>query len=92
MFGAYGRALSSTCVTFVSQAALADGIGERLRLQRRLVAVSGMRQLRKSDMIHNGYTPQITVDAQNYRVHADGILLACEPASVLPMAQRYFLF
>ena len=92
MFGAYGRALSSTCVTFVSKAALADDIGERLRLQRRLVAVSGMRQLRKSDMIHNGYTPQITVDAQNYRVHADGILLACEPASVLPMAQRYFLF
>ena len=92
MFGAYGRALSSTCVTFVSKAALADDIGERLRLQRRLVAVSGMRQLRKSDMIHNGYTPQITVDAQNYRVHADGILLACEPADVLPMAQRYFLF
>ena len=92
MFGAYGRALSSTCVSFVSQAALADGVGDRLGLQRRLVAVKNMRQLGKKDMIHNDYTPVITVDAQNYRVHADGILLACEPAKVLPMAQRYFLF
>ncbi|MBK8764027.1 MAG: urease subunit alpha [Burkholderiaceae bacterium] len=92
MFGAYGRALASTCVSFVSQAALADGIGDRLGLQRRLVAVKNMRRLGKKDMIHNDYTPVITVDAQNYRVHADGILLACEPAKVLPMAQRYFLF
>jgi len=92
MFGAYGRALSSTCVSFVSQAALADGVGDRLGLQRRLVAVKNMRQLGKKDMIHNDYTPVITVDAQNYRVHADGVLLACEPAKVLPMAQRYFLF
>jgi len=92
MFGAYGRALASTCVSFVSQAALAEGIGERLGLQRRLSAVSGIRRLRKADMIRNGYTPAITVDAQNYRVHADGVLLACEPATVLPMAQRYFLF
>ncbi|MBP6814872.1 MAG: urease subunit alpha [Burkholderiaceae bacterium] len=92
MFGAYGRALASTCVSFVSQAALADGIGDRLGLQRRLVAVKNMRQLGKKDMIHNDYTPVITVDAQNYRVHADGVLLACEPAKVLPMAQRYFLF
>jgi urease subunit alpha len=92
MFGAYGRALASTCVSFVSQAALADGVGDRLGLQRRLVAVKNMRQLGKKDMIHNDYTPVITVDAQNYRVHADGVLLACEPAKVLPMAQRYFLF
>ena len=92
MFGAYGRALSSSCVTFVSQAALAGGVGERLGLQRRVVAVKNMRQLRKQDMIHNDYVPNITVDAQNYRVHADGVLLACEPAKVLPMAQRYFLF
>ncbi|MBP8307757.1 MAG: urease subunit alpha [Burkholderiaceae bacterium] len=92
MFGAYGRALASTCVSFVSQAALADGIGDRLGLQRRLVAAKGMRGLGKKDMIHNDYTPVITVDAQNYRVHADGVLLACEPAKVLPMAQRYFLF
>jgi len=92
MFGAYGRALASTCVSFVSQAALADGVGDRLGLQRRLVAVKNMRQLGKKDMIHNDCTPVITVDAQNYRVHADGVLLACEPAKVLPMAQRYFLF
>ena len=92
MFGAYGRALASTCVSFVSQAALADGIGDRLGLQRRLVAVKNLRRLGKKDMIHNDYTPVITVDAQNYRVHADGVLLACEPAKVLPMAQRYFLF
>jgi urease subunit alpha len=92
MFGAYGRALASTCVSFVSQAALADGIGDRLGLQRRLVAVKNMRRLGKKDMIHNDYTPVITVDAQNYRVHADGILLACEAGQVLPMAQRYFLF
>ena len=92
MFGAYGRALASTCVSFVSQAALAGGLGARLGLQRRLVAVRGIRSLRKSDMIHNDYLPNITVDAQDYRVHADGELLACEPAKVLPMAQRYFLF
>jgi urease subunit alpha len=92
MFGAYGAALASTCVSFVSKAALDAGIGERLGLRRRLVAVRGIRGLRKSDMIHNGYTPRITVDPQNYRVHADGVLLACEPASSLPMAQRYFLF
>ncbi|MBU6273000.1 MAG: urease subunit alpha [Betaproteobacteria bacterium] len=92
MFGAFGRALSSTCVSFVSQAAHAAGVGERLGLQRRVVPVKGTRTVRKADMIHNGYTPHITVDAQNYRVHADGVLLACEPAKVLPMAQRYFLF
>ncbi len=92
MFGAYGRALASTCVSFVSQAALADGVAERLGLQRRVVAVKNMRKLSKRDMIHNDYLPSITVDAQNYRVHADGVLLACEPAKVLPMAQRYFLF
>jgi urease subunit alpha len=92
MFGAFGSALASTCVSFVSQAALAAGIGERLGLRRRLVAVRGIRGLRKADMIHNAYTPRITVDPQNYRVHADGVLLACEPASSLPMAQRYFLF
>jgi urease subunit alpha len=92
MFGAYGRALASGCVTFVSQAALAARVGAQLGLQRRLVAVKGVRALRKRDMVHNGATPRITVDPQNYRVHADGELLACEPARVLPMAQRYFLF
>jgi urease subunit alpha len=92
MFGALGLALASTCVTFVSQAALRAGVGERLGLRRRLAAVGNVRALRKSDMIHNGYLPRIDVDPQDYRVHADGELLACEPAKVLPMAQRYFLF
>ena len=92
MFGAYGRALSSSCVTFVSQAAISGRVGGRLGLLRRLVPVKNIRKLRKKDMIHNGYAPKITVDARNYRVHADGELLACEPAKVLPMAQRYFLF
>jgi len=92
MFGAYGRALASSCVTFVSKAALRARVGERLGLARRLVAVRGIRGLGKADMIHNDYLPKITVDPQDYRVHADGVLLACEPAKVLPMAQRYFLF
>ncbi|HQP67887.1 MAG TPA: urease subunit alpha, partial [Quisquiliibacterium sp.] len=92
MFGAYGRALASSCVTFVSQAAMAAGVGETLGLQRRLVPVRGTRTVGKKDMIHNSHLPVITVDAQDYRVHADGVLLACEPAKVLPMAQRYFLF
>jgi len=92
MFGAYGRALASSCVTFVSQAAMAAGVGETLGLQRRLVPVRGTRSVGKQDMIHNSHLPVITVDAQDYRVHADGVLLACEPAKVLPMAQRYFLF
>jgi len=92
MFGAYGRALASSCVTFVSKAALRARVGERLGLARRLVAVRGIRGLGKADMIHNDYLPKITVDPQDYRVHADGVLRACEPAKVLPMAQRYFLF
>ena len=92
MFGAYGRALASSCVTFVSQAAMAARVGETLGLQRRLVPVRGTRTVGKKDMVHNSHLPVITVDAQDYRVHADGVLLACEPAKVLPMAQRYFLF
>ena len=92
MFGAYGRALASSCVTFVSQAAMAARVGETLGLQRRLVPVRGTRTVGKKDMVHNSHLPVITVDAQDYRVHADGVLLACEPAQVLPMAQRYFLF
>jgi urease subunit alpha len=92
MFGAFGRSLASSCVSFVSQAALADRIDQRLGLSRRLVGVRGIRGVRKQHMILNDYLPRITVDPQNYRVHADGVLLACEPATQLPMAQRYFLF
>ena len=92
MFGAFGRALQATSVTFVSKAALQDDIGRQLGLSKRLVAVQGTRKLTKKDLIHNDATPKIEVDAQTYQVRADGQLLTCEPASVLPMAQRYFLF
>jgi urease subunit alpha len=91
MFGAYGRALK-TSMTFVSQAAFDAGIGQMLGLQKTVVAVKGMRGLRKADMIHNGATPKMEVDPETYEVRADGELLVCEPAKVLPMAQRYFLF
>ncbi len=91
MFGAYGGGLK-TSFTFVSQAAYDAGIGDMLQLNKPLAAVKNMRKLRKSDMIHNGYTPTMEVDSETYEVRADGQLLVCEPASVLPMAQRYFLF
>jgi len=91
MFGAYGRALK-TSLTFVSQAAFDAGVGQMLGLQKSVMAVKGMRGLRKRDMIHNGATPKMEVDPETYEVRADGELLVCEPAKVLPMAQRYFLF
>ena len=91
MFGAFGKALR-TSVTFVSQAALDNPEVAALQLSKPLVAVRQTRQLRKSDMVHNAATPKIDVDPETYAVRADGELLACEPASVLPMAQRYFLF
>lgn len=91
MFGAYGGGLK-TSFTFVSQAALEAGIGDQLKLNKPLAAVKNMRKLRKSDMIHNGYTPTMEVDTETYEVRADGQLLVCEPAKILPMAQRYFLF
>ena len=92
MFGAFGRALTAGSLTFVSQAALDAGVRSRYGLERQLVAVSGIRTLRKADMVLNGYTPKMDVDAETYEVRADGQLLVCEPANVLPMAQRYFLF
>ncbi len=91
MFGAYGRALK-TSITFVSQAALDAGIGNTLGLEKSLVAVRNMRAVRKKDMIHNNLCPKMEVDPETYSVRADGELLVCEPATVLPMAQRYFLF
>jgi len=92
MFGAYGSALAVSCVNFVSQAAIDAGIADKLGLQRSLSAVRGTRKIGKRDMVLNGATPRIDVDAQTYEVRADGVLLTCEPASVLPLAQRYFLF
>jgi urease subunit alpha len=93
MFGAFGRALAASCVTFVSAAALEAGIGGALGLQRRVAAVADTRGgIGKRSMIHNNAMPVIEVDAETYEVRADGVLLTCEPATVLPMAQRYFLF
>jgi urease subunit alpha len=92
MFGAFGSARAATSVSFVSKAALERGMAEKLGLKKRLVAVQGTRNLRKSDLILNDYQPTIEVDPQTYEVRADGQLLICEPASVLPLAQRYFLF
>ncbi|TWF47374.1 urease subunit alpha [Neorhizobium alkalisoli] len=92
MYGVLGRALGSTGVTFVSKAALDDGIGEKLKLSKQLVAVNGTRTVRKKDMVHNSRTPKLEVDPQNYKVRVDGELITCEPAAALPMSQRYFLF
>src|SRR5689334_6077413 len=92
MFAAFGGAVQSTSVTFLSRAALEDGVAARLGLRKTTAAVRGCRGLRKSAMIHNDYCPRMEVDAETYEVRADGQLLACEPARVLPMAQRYFLF
>src|SRR5881296_1250699 len=92
MFGAFGRATAATSLTFVSRAALEDGIDRRLGLARRAVAVSNCRSLRKSHMVHNDATPVIEVDPETYEVRVDGSRITCEPAAVLPLAQRYFLF
>ncbi len=91
MFGSFGKALK-TSVTFVSQAALKNPAVHALNLQKPLIAVSGTRTVKKSDMVHNGATPDITVDPETYVVKADGVHLVCEPATELPLAQRYFLF
>jgi urease subunit alpha len=92
MFGAYGRALQASCLTFVSRIALDSGVAHRLSLKRELAAVRGTRGIGKRSMILNDATPAIEVDPETYEVRADGQLLTCEPAAVLPMAQRYFLF
>jgi urease subunit alpha len=93
MFGAYGRALATTSLTFVSKAAVENGLAAKLGVQKRLVAVENVRGgIGKKDMVLNDATPLIEVDPETYDVRADGELLVCEPAEVLPMAQRYFLF
>jgi urease subunit alpha len=79
-------------VHFVSKAGAASGMAAKLDLKKRLVAVQNTRAIRKKDLIHNDYQPKIEVDSQTYEVRADRQLLRCEPASVLPLAQRYFLF
>ena len=92
MFGAFGGAIGATSVTFVSGQAKAAGVADALGLAKRTVPVSGVRSVMKEHMVHNGETPTVEVDPETYEVRADGELLTCEPAEVLPLAQRYFLF
>jgi len=92
MFGSYGKAVGACNLTFVSQASLANGAAESYGLSKRLVGVKGNRTVNKAAMVHNAYMPRMEIDAQTYEVRADGVLLTCEPAKVLPMAQKYFLF
>ncbi len=92
MFGAFGGAVARGSLSFVSQAAAAAGVGERYGLAKTVCAVKNIRGVRKQHMIHNDYLPRMEIDAQTYAVRADGVLLTCEPATELPMAQRYFLF
>ncbi|WP_339429730.1 urease subunit alpha [Pseudomonas taetrolens] len=92
MFASYGGSRHATCLTFISQAAADAGVPETLGLKKQIAVVKGCRDVQKTDLIHNGYLPVIDVDPQTYQVKADGVLLWCEPADVLPMAQRYFLF
>ncbi|MET3457432.1 urease subunit alpha [Pseudomonas kilonensis] len=92
MFASFGGSRHATSLTFISQAAAEAGLPERLGLKKRIAVVKGCRDVQKTDLIHNDYLPNIDVDPQTYQVKADGVLLWCEPAEVLPMAQRYFLF
>jgi urease subunit alpha len=92
MWGAYGRSVENSAVVFVSEAAQADGIGEKLGLAKKTLAVQNTRGIGKSDLKLNTATPKVEVNPETYEVRADGELLVCEPAEVLPMAQRYFLF
>ncbi|WP_238365545.1 urease subunit alpha [Mesobacterium pallidum] len=92
MFGAYGGATAATAATFVSEAALADGIKGALGLGKEVLAVKNTRSIGKSDMVMNNAMPEISVDPETYEVRANGELLTCEPASELPLAQRYFMY
>ncbi len=92
MFGSYGRVLSATSLTFISHAAMQVELGDELGLRKRMSAVHGCRTVTKADMVHNAYLPVMEIDPQTYRVRADGQLLTCDPATVLPLAQKYFLF
>jgi urease subunit alpha len=92
MFGSFGRALTASCVTFLSAAAIAEGVAEKLGLARMIVPVHNTRDIGKSDMKLNDALPVIEVDTETYEVRADGELMTCEPMAELPLAQRYFLF
>ncbi len=91
-FGAYGKALTTASLTFTSQYALDHGLADHLNIAKKLVAVKKCRTVSKSDMLHNAACPRVEVDPETYTVKADGVVLTCEPAKYLPMAQRYFMF
>jgi len=93
MFAAFGRALTASSLIFTSKMALEEDLGSKLGINKALIAVENTRGgLSKQSMVHNSATPNISVDPETYEVRADGELLTCEPAEVLPLAQRYFLF
>src|SRR5689334_24179919 len=92
MFGSFADAPAATSLAFLSKAALESGVARKLGLAKRAIAVENCRRIGKKDLIHNSATPHLEVDPETYEVRADGELLACEPAALLPMAQRYFLF
>jgi urease subunit alpha len=92
MFGAYGRSVYGNSITFVSQAALDNKVHERLKLQKRIEAVKGCREISKDQMVHNHSMPNIEVNPETYEVKVDGQVVTCEPAIRLPMAQRYYMF
>ena len=92
MFGSFGKTASTSSMFFLPKIALEAGVPERLELKKRIGVVANTRTIGKKDLIHNHYQPKIEVDSQTYAVRADGLLLVCEPADVLPFAQRYFLF
>ena len=92
MFGALGKASNKTSMTFMSTSAIEAGVAQQLNLQSMIGTVKNCRNINKDSMILNDYQPDISVDSQTYQVRADGELLVCEPATELPMAQKYFLF
>jgi urease alpha subunit len=92
MFAAFGRSLTQSSITFVSQVAYDSGLAEKLGLQKRIIPVRGCRSITKKDMVHNDATPVIEVNPETYEVKVDGEVITCEPATELPMTQRYFLF
>ncbi|MEJ6404540.1 urease subunit alpha [Yoonia sp. 2307UL14-13] len=92
MFGAYGRAQEKSTVSFISEAAATNGLGDTLGLRKDTIAIKNVRKIGKKDLILNDATPDVSVDPETYEVRADGELLTCQPAEELPMAQRYFLF
>jgi urease subunit alpha len=92
MFGAYGKAVQKTCITFVSKASLENGVVASYGLQKQVLPVINCRTISKKDLIHNDATPQIDVNPETYEVRVDGEHITCEPVSEVPLAQRYFLF